>query len=440
MVPPTKMLALSLIGLLLVGASVAHVQQVPANPLAGAEERIYAYRTGPATVIVVDSSGKPVPEATVRVEQQQHEFLFGCNIFGWGRQDTPELEQEYRRRFAELFNFATLPFYWWSYEPRQGQTRAPYVRRVAQWCREHGIVPKGHPLAWNFGEPAWLPEAPDEVFKCQVQRVERVVKEFSGLIEVWDVVNEATHFDRPECRRRAPRLTNAWLHIGQVPFVKACFDAARRANPKATLLINDYRVDPAYVRLLEQLRTENGFVFDVIGLQSHQHSGTWSADRVWEVCELFGRFGVPLHFTETTILSGEPRPYSPRTDRPWPSTPEGERRQADEVERFYTLLFSHPKVEAITWWDLSDRRAWRRAPAGLLRADMSPKPAYIRLRSLIKSKWWTRTSLTTDTSGKAVFRGFFGRYRIEVRKGERVAQKVLYLRRGEKPPTIAIEL
>jgi hypothetical protein len=43
---------------------------------------------------------------------------------------------------------------------------------------------------------------------------------------------------------------------------------------------------------------------------------------------------------------------------------------------FYTLLFSHPAVAALIWWDLSDRGALPGAPAGLLREDVGFKPAY----------------------------------------------------------------
>jgi len=47
--------------------------------------------------------------------------------------------------------------------------------------------------------------------------------------------------------------------------------------------------------------------------------------------------------------------YSYRND--WKSTPEGEALQAEEAVKLYRLLFSHPAVQAITWWDLSDRFA-----------------------------------------------------------------------------------
>jgi GH35 family endo-1,4-beta-xylanase len=68
------------------------------------------------------------------------------------------------------------------------------------------------------------------------------------------------------------------------------------------------------------------------------------------------------------------------------STPEGERYQADFVRDFYTLAFSHPGVEAIVWWSVSDKDAWRGMPAGLLGEDGTPKPSYEVLDELINTQ------------------------------------------------------
>jgi hypothetical protein len=138
------------------------------------------------------------------------------------------------------------------------------------------------------------------------------------------------------------------------------------------------------------------------------------AKKIWEVCERFAAYGKPLHFTEATILSGK-RGWELKRKDPkfiWESTPEGEKRQREEVERFYTVLFSHPTVQAITWWDFSDQDAWQGAPAGLVREDMTPKPAYEALKQLIRGKWWTKTEAAIGSRGEARFRGFFGEYKI----------------------------
>jgi len=398
-----------------------------------APKRIQQYRTAELVVNVVDAQGQPVKGARVAVRQTRHEFLFGCNIFGWG-QPTDEDKAKYRDRFAALLNFATLPFYWAGFEREPGQPRYAEIDLVAAWCREQGITTKGHPLVWNHaaGTPRWLADDPAEVVALSDARVEEIVSRYRGRNDIWDVVNEATDPFRGGGEFTGP-LTEAWKAAGQIPFTLKPFHIAREANPDATLLINDYRTDPAYERVIEQLVDEDGkSLYDVIGIQSHMHGGAWPTERIWEVCERFSRFGVPLHFTETTIVSG------PRAEQTWETTPEGEQKQADEVERFYTVLFSHPAVEAITWWDFADRNAWQGAPAGFLRTDLSPKPVYERLMGLIKGEWWTREEGTAP-DGVLNVRAFYGRYEITAKAGDKEASVEFDLTKdGEHSVTIKL--
>jgi hypothetical protein len=96
----------------------------------------------------------------------------------------------------------------------------------------------------------------------------------------------------------------------------------------------------------------------------------------------------------------------------WPSTPDGEQRQAQEVVLHYKTLLAHPAVQAITWWDLSDG-GWLNAPAGLLRKDHSCKPAYDQLLKLVKGEWWLPpTRITTDANGQFTLNGFLGTYEL----------------------------
>jgi len=376
--------------------------------LAEADARIRKHRRGTVALKLIGPDARPLPAGlTVRITQTRHKFLFGCNIFKLEKCRTPEDNAAYARRFAELLNFATLPFYWWNYERQRGRPDDARTEQIVRWCRANGVTAKGHPLAWNWAEPPWLPDDPQVAMQLQLKRIERCVRRFRGDINIWDVVNEATHYDRDRAKKYAPKLTAAIESMGVGEYVRSAFAAARRANPDATLLINDYRTDADYQKkVISQLIANGKPMYDVIGIQSHMHGGFWGAQRAWDVCERFAKHGVPLHFTETTVVSG------PRSNKGWVTTAEGERRQARHVVEFYTTLFSHPAVEAITWWDFTDQNAWQGAPAGLVRSDMSPKPAYDRLKDLIKGKWWTQTQAVTAPGGKASFTGFLGRYRL----------------------------
>ena len=394
--------------------------------LDGVDDRIERHRKGDAALKLVGPKGEPLAGGTaVEIEQKRHKFLFGCNIFKLHKCRTPEDNAAYGQRFAELLNFATLPFYWWDYEKQKGKPDDERTDQIVSWCKSRNITTKGHPLAWNYEDPAWLADDPDAAMKAQFKRIGRCVRRFKNDIDIWDVVNEATHYDRDHVRKQAPILTEAIRKMGVGPFVREAFKRARQANPKATLLINDYRTDPSYAeKVISELLDEAGKpLYDVIGIQSHMHGGHWSAQKAQDVCDRFAKFGKPLHFTETTLVSGEQGwdLAKKRRDRNfrWVSTAEGENRQAKQVAEFYSILFSHPAVEAITWWAFTDQKAWQGAPAGLLRDDMTPKPAYDELHRLIKGKWWTRTTAKVEAGGRARFRGFFGQYEGTARVGGR---------------------
>jgi GH35 family endo-1,4-beta-xylanase len=377
-----------------------------------ADARIEKHRKGNAALRLLGPNGKPLDASLeVNISQTKHKFLFGSNIFKLKKCRTPEDNAVYEKHFAAMLNFATLPFYWWNYERQQGKPDDARTDEIVRWCKAHNITTKGHPLAWNWSEQKWLPEEPEAAMKLQFKRIERCVRLFKNDIDIWDVVNEATHYDRPNAKQNAPKLTEAIRRMGVGAYVRQAFKAARKANPNATLLINDYRTDQAYPdKLISKLVDDEGKpLYDVIGIQSHMHGGCWPVKKAWDVCQQFAKFGKPLHFTETTIVSGK------RTGQGWNTTPEGEKYQAEKVPEFYTVLFSHPAVEAITWWDFTDQGAWQRAPAGFLRKDLTPKPAYEKLHDLIKGKWWTKTKATLADGGRARFRGFFGQYKITAR-------------------------
>lgn len=370
------------------------------------------HRRGTVQVTVLDSVGNPVPNADVTVEQQRHNFTFGNIGFdfiplangeteqdaaaepvfgGAGLAGLPDLEA----MWLDLFNTATLPFYWRGFEPTRG---------------------KGHPLTWHTLAPEWLTGLPAaEIERLQRERIRREVTDFSGVIDTWDAINEAVIM--PVFTAEENGITRLAQSIGRVPMIQLAFEEARASNPSATLVLNDFDLSSDYEALIERV-LEAGITVDAIGLQTHMHQGYWGEETMLAVVDRFARFGLPLHLTETTLLSGDlmPPEVTDLNDYQipsWPSTPEGEARQADEIVRHYRSLVGHPAVQAITYWGLTDDGAWLGAPGGFVRADGTPKPSFYALRSLIKGEWWLpRTTMRTDHDARLSITGFFGDYVI----------------------------
>ena len=388
----------------------------------------YEHRKSRIKLRLNHADGTPLAKQAVQIKQQRHAFLFGCGGFdavlytGGNIDGTPlpadrvEPLREALEKIFALCNFATLPFYLGRYEPTEGQPDERRLKSGAQWFVERNITVKGHPLCWHTACAPWLMDYPNDVIlQKQLARIDRDVKAYAGSIDMWDVINEVVIM--PDFQGPDNAITRVCKDLGRVGIIKEVFAAARQASPNATLLLNDYDASTRYEILIDGC-LQSGIPIDAIGIQSHQHKGYWGRESLLEVLACFTHFGLPVHFTENTILSGELMPedvgdFSDYKVDDWPTTPEGEERQAREMVEMYETLFADPAVVAVTNWDPTDGR-WLRAPSGFLRKDNSIKPVYEALMAKIKGEWWTCETLVTDDCGEVDVCGFRGDYSLTV--------------------------
>jgi GH35 family endo-1,4-beta-xylanase len=388
--------------------------------------RTLPHRVGERILRLVDPRGLPLADREVEVAQTRHAFGFGSTGFELiphanGDQDaTGAAGTSLVDDWLGVFDTATLPFYRGRFEPQRGVTQTHRIRTAARWFAERDVRLKGHPLVWHTVKAPWMDELPlDDAWQVVLDRIRREMSDFRGLIDAWDVVNEAVIM--PVFANEPDGVPNVISRIarakGRIPLIREAFEAARETDPGATLLLNDFDLSSAYECLIEGL-LENGVRIDAIGLQTHMHQGYWGEEAMLAMVDRFARYGLPLHLTENTLLSGELMPahivdlndYQPES---WPSTAEGEARQADEIVRHYRSLVGHPAVQSITYWGITDAGAWLGAPAGLLRTDGSRKPAYDALRDLVRGEWWLPPTRTrTDDNGVVRVSGFLGDYRV----------------------------
>ena len=379
------------------------------------------HRKATAKIRLTDKTGAPLKNKSVTIDQTNHKFLFGCGAFaavalmkakdeGAKQTLTNQLD-----RWQKLFNYGTLPFYWGRYEPEEGKPDFEDTMAAAKYLTERGIRVKGHPLCWHTVCAPWLMQYPNDVIlEKQLSRIRRDVSAYKGVIDLWDVINEVVIM--PVFDKYDNAVTRICKQLGRIKLVKKVFEAAREANSDAVLLINDFNTSQAYEILIEGL-LEAGVPIGAIGIQSHQHQGYWGKDKVLEVLERYSHFGLPIHFTENTLISGELMPeyivdLNDWQVSSWPTTPEGEERQAAQIREMYSLLFENPLVEAITSWDFI-YGGWLGAPSGIVRKDGSEKPAYRTLDRLIHTEWETHIARLTDEEGALCFTGFKGEYSLK---------------------------
>jgi len=386
---------------------------------------IEQYRKSDVSIELIDARGRALGEVDVAIEQVSHDFLFGCNLFVLGQLETAEANAKYEAAFLRLFNSATIPFYWLGTEPTRGQLRyeegsaylwrRPPADRLVAWCRQHDVVPKGHPLLWHAHNPEWLPTEAEVVKGLFVERFRQISDRYGDSITLWDGVNEPVDCVRDFSLYSANRDYVAWA-----------FREQRKVfPPQARLMINEMphvcheynSQDPTQTRYYSHIRglLGQGVRLDGIGFQFHIMSDraigeilagqSYTPRRLLEVYELYDRFEMPMYVTEITIPT-------------LADTETAATFQDEMVRNCYRLWFSVPRMKGITWWNLGDGTAIaneNRFQGGLLDENLEAKPSYRALDHLINREWKTNVSCKTTAEGRVAFRGFHGRYRVTVK-------------------------
>jgi len=412
---------------------------------------IEKYRKGDANIIIRNAKGDVLSDAEVVVSQKNHEFKFGANLLMLDEFESNEKSEAYRQHFANLFNIATLPFYWNANEPEEGHLRfakdsekmyrRPAIDLCMEFCEEHGIEPREHGLAYENFFPEWLYQADVPAIKCALEkRFQEISERYAIRIPTIEVTNEMEWLKGKTAFYEDPE------------YVTWCFKLAEQYFPGNELVINEHtslpwedrcRATDKYYAYIEANMLK-GARIDAIGMQFHtffkredEYEKTrirYNPESLYRHMDLYANFGKPLQVTEVTIPS-----YS------WEA--EDEEIQAEIIGNLYAIWFSHPNMEQIIYWNLVDGYAhlWDPDPekikasqgdmtlgenyyhGGLFRFDMTPKPAYYKIKDLIQNKWHTEEKLVSDKCGVVSFRGFYGDYDVVVKYQGKEYEKTIKL-------------
>ena len=402
--------------------------------LEGAQDRIEKHRMGECSLEVLMPDGSTVPAGTrIELEQTRHAFHFGGSLTQGRVLHQHESYTEYKRRFADLFNYATIGFYWSSHERKPGRWRLrSYTKEAMDWAIGKGMTVKGHPLMWHNTAPSWIGDTQrdlKDIDRDIMSHVRMLVQKYPQ-IDQWDMYNET-----PGIRLYPPEYgVRRWVESlgGPGPVTQRLAAEVRKIRPDGFFALNHFSYsDPEYHEQISYC-IENKVKFDAIGIQSHMHreSDLWSEDQMWDTLEKYAEYNKPIQLTEVSVLScelmedwkqlklwEESIQEARKANLPEPfreSVPELERYQAEYTRDFYTLAFSHPGIEAIVWWSVSDHNIWRGMPAGLLDVDGKRKPVYEMLDKLINHDWRTKTHGLVNKKGHVPVKGFYGTYEVRL--------------------------
>ena len=362
---------------------------------------------------------------------------------------TEEEAKEYKRLYSELFNLATLPFYWKDNEPRKGEKRyakdsvkmyrRPTIDECLEFCEEYGIEPKAHCLDFDPNKPAWVENNLDAIRKALRERFNELSDLYAKKIPTWEVTNENLFLPDYD-----PSIHNT-PHFLQNDTIEWDFHMADRFFPDNKLIINEsgeniwyvYNGNRSTYYMLIERALNKGCRIDSIGLQYHcamreedeKNRGRktmYNPEHIYKVLDCYADFGLPMQITELSIPT-------------YRYTEEDEDIQAEILKNLYSIWFSHPCMEGIINWDFVDGYEWNSHKCGFVRKDLTPKKSYLVLRDLFHKTWRTNTELYADNEGQARLKAFYGEYEITVCvDGKNTVHKVNLLKNSDRELTLVL--
>ena len=257
--------------------------------------------------------------------------------------------------------------------------------KMMKWAKENNFSMRGHTLVWYSQTPDWIfhqdfDQAKDLVDReTMLARLEGYIRdvfktledlEYIDLFYAYDIANEAW-MENGTIRQ------NRWTQIIGDDYLWYAFYYADKYAPESIdLYYNDYNEQfktPTLIKFVNTLVDEDGrYLLDGIGLQAHLYTSD-SLDTYFNTIDKLGETGLKLQLTELDVCLG-------KYQAPKQGTEENLKAQGRFYYDLINGLFERVdagtiKMDALTFWGISDGMSWRKEYKPLL-YDSILKPKY----------------------------------------------------------------
>ncbi|NBC84524.1 MAG: T9SS type A sorting domain-containing protein [Bacteroidetes bacterium] len=364
-----------------------------------ADTEIAKHRKAPVKIQVTDTLGNPVEGAIVNLSMQKHLFKFGTVVRIDYIQDLQAIGYElgsdhpYYNHFKH-FNSVT-PGNSGKWKAWSDIQRRQVYEQFRNWLHSLNIDNRGHGTIWESTKfnavPDFIIEETDTaVIRDSVENhIRQQLTALKDDIYALDLVNEPVH---------ETYIVNNKLNVSSIAAERAMWHRwAKDVAPDLPLIINEFDLiqsgnnfDEDFVDYVETYRSLNGPV-DGIGMQGHFFTEVPAYEELRSRIDEIRSLNLPVSLTEFDMESN----------------------QYDEMERILYAVFVDTLTDGFTVWGAWDGMQWR-DNASIFYEDWTLKPSGKAWFDLVKGKWWTDTTLITNTSGTVDLNGFKGDYHAAI--------------------------
>lgn len=248
---------------------------------------------------VVDSQGKPLPNATLSLKPNSPSFPFGSAINA-----NILTNKAYENWFASR-SFTVTTFEnemkWYTTEATQGKEDYSLVDAMLALAKRHAVSVRGHNVFWDDPQyqPHWLPSLTEpQLSAAALKRLNSVVPRYRGQLAGWDVVNENLHYGFFEGKlgNNASAAFYGW---------------AFKADSETTMFMNDYntienpedaKATPRmYLQKLKEIQGFPGNSNGKMGIGLEAHFDTPNLGYVRSAIDALAATGLPIWITELDV-------------------------------------------------------------------------------------------------------------------------------------------
>lgn len=295
-------------------------------------------------------------------------------------------------------------------QPEEGQFRFAEADQFVAFGRANGQHLVGHCLVWAKDDrtPEWMTRDGDGLVSAETllkrmeTHIEAVVTRYAESVSEWDVVNEALADSGDQVLR-----DSIFSRTCGDRFILRAFQIAKKCDPTATLIYNDYNTHfpdkrARMVKLLESLKGQ-GTPIDVVGMQGHFELADNSLKDLRDTFETLRRMNVKVVVSELDIDviprgrwwadNGKHREELSQLNPYRDGCPqEVLDQQASHYQALFKLFVEYDDIiTRVSFWNLHDGESWlndfpwKRANYPLLfDRDRQPKPSFVAVMKVLQ--------------------------------------------------------
>jgi endo-1,4-beta-xylanase len=347
------------------------------NPPVNTQPPMYTQRPTP-TQPGSSSTDQPLRVLAEKLRKQGREIYVGCAVPGnFSSSDQNIVKTEFDIVTCENnMKIGTI-------SPSQGQYNYSGGDSLVNFAQANNMKVHGHAFVWHKYNPGWV----DGTKTMMETYINNVGTHYKGKIYAWDVVNEAIHKDGTyRINAIGSNGQDGASVFGQKQgkqYIADAFRAARKADPNAKLVYNDYDLimrDAKFEGVFAMVKDlkSSGVPIDGVGFQVHLGPDFTEANarNFAQKMQRLADIGIESYVTEMDVGCSD-------------NSQAGLEKQAQVYGWIAKACVEQPYCRAFQVWGIRDSQSWRinpdapedRAIAPLIFNDNGQKkPAYYAIQ------------------------------------------------------------